>query len=54
MRKKLCQYYCIFVLHLLIPCYGLAIICFQVYPSWRLDRVHDTNPSKPKYGSDEF
>jgi len=40
-RRRLCQFYCIALLHLLIPLYGLAICVFQTMPQWRLTQVHD-------------
>lgn len=36
LRKRLCRFYCIALLHMIIPAYGLAILIFQNIPTWRL------------------
>ena len=39
LRKRLCRFYVSLVLHLVIPAYGLAILTFQILPSWRLEHT---------------
>ena len=42
LRKKLCRFYFIAALHMIIPMYGAAILVFQCIPTWRLTKVHES------------